>query len=403
MDWLSVQIPFSKKWVSRSKTFDEPNPFDRKGTFIVPPEYLPMLPGSKKMEWVNGRWKPEEMYLPWEKVGSNFHTLAIKPNFEGNQFQNWPYLTLKCSPSKLLLGHNVYGPCCLSNAYQNMIFLLSTVYPSLFDPNHHHERGALLDLEWARLECTDLTKSLSVSLKDYRLAFIEYIRSVSKGHTKPSGDGFETTAYFGPKNSRNKNLKCYLKGPECLHDNEQRKRTNKPLISDEIMKLSEDKVRIEARLYRNFFESRGLPTRMIDLIKLVDQVPHIYNDLYAEATKDLFDAMEGDTMTILNDDTILAKIDKTHGDVRGRTQRVFGFYQAIKAVGLERYKKQLPKNSYYRQISQLKEAGVSHADLCNLHKPNNVVQIRSVINLNEMVNHMPADLKIRNLWELESA
>lgn len=400
-DWLSIQIPFRKEWVNgpKSQMYNK-DPFDNKGNFSVSPHLLPVNKGAKRLELdETGRLVPEEIYCTWESIASDFSGMAIKVFPEGNQHQNWPYAVAKCSLPKLLQGHNVYGLCDIEKAFSNMIFLFSTAYPDLF--SKWHERGPMLDIiDNVRLEALDLTKSIIVPNKQHRLALIDYMKSISKGQTKTQGEAYETTAYFGSKNSRLKKIKIYLKGPEVERENKDRKRRKKPLILDNEVKLAENMVRIESRLMREWFDRRRIPTNLKKLIKRIEQQPDLLNDCYKESISDLMKSMEGDAMTILNDDQVLQKLHCEYKEIRGKANRAFGVYQAIKGVGLDRYKKQLPRNTFYTHINMLKQAGFSHADLCNLHKPNNVIQIRTVINLDNLVNPVPDGHNPKNLWEL---
>ena len=56
---------------------------------------------------------------------------AVKVFHQGNGFCGWPYIEIKCSPAKLVQGHNIYGFDDLGFSVNNMIWLLNEKYPQL--------------------------------------------------------------------------------------------------------------------------------------------------------------------------------------------------------------------------------------------------------------------------------
>jgi II/X family phage/plasmid replication protein len=402
LDDLAVQIPFSKSWVEGfHKELDDFCPFSRKGVFNVLNHYMSVNTGAKTITFVNGQPKIDDLYHPWESIPSHYSGLALKVYSEGNRFCNWPYIELKCSPAKLLQGHNVYGSCDVRQAFHNQLWLLNQTYPE-FAAGHEvlEDRGPMLDFENARISHIDLTKSVRIKDESIRLALIDYLQSISKGQTKNRDSNYETTAYFGSKKSRLKKLKAYLKGPEVLEDQKRRQAKKKPLMNEKIILQAQELARFEARIMREWMDRRAIPTNIFEFIAKVSTDKNILNEMYNEAFKDLFESMIGKEMKVLNDDEVYKSIYAVFYKTRGKTAKVFGAYQSIKAVGLSRYKREMPKTTYYRQIAELKKCGFSQADLCNLHKENNVIQIRSVINLGNLSNEMPENYNVRNLWEV---
>ncbi|BAP79639.1 phage/plasmid replication protein gene II/Xfamily [Pseudomonas sp. MT-1] len=73
---------------------------------------------------------------------------------------------------------------------------------------------ALLDWQNAEVYCIDCTYSVRLPDSRTALQLLQALRGVSNGQTRNRGDDYQTTAYWGSKESRLRRLKAYLKGPE---------------------------------------------------------------------------------------------------------------------------------------------------------------------------------------------
>ena len=412
LDKVLLQIPFSSAWVDCALSVPDfeknaSDPFTRDFVCSVSERFLPVSKGAKSIFWNNVTkvWDQEEIYCPWESISSGHSGLALKVYHQGNAYCKWPYIELKCSPAKLIQGHNVFGYDDLRKAIDNMLFVLKIKYPSFFDGYDVEEnRGALLDFKHSRVSQLDITYSISIKKKNIRLAVIDFVRSISKGHTKPSGDSYETTAYFGKKNSRVKNVKIYDKLSEVENDNKDRAKKRKELISNEIITISDGLLRFEATAKKQYFESRMIPTNAFKMIQFFEADKTNYRKIFDDILKDLFDSLENQKVNIMNDNEIFEQINLYAGETRGKAARIYGTYQSIKAVGLERFKKQHTKTTYHRLIAQLLECGFSKGVICNLHKDNKVVvSLPTIINLGSLFEPVPENHNFIDLWTQAAA
>lgn len=407
IDKLVLQIPFSNAWVRTSARvdtmeFDSPDPFSRTGIYFVDQHYLPIKKEAKTVTVETGEdgkrtLIAEDIRCPWESLPTSHGGLAMKAYPEGNGFCNWPYLEIKCSPAKLTQGHNVYGFDDLATAAKNMFWVLHSFYPSMFgglvqaDDFVGPPLPGFLNFDDTRVSEIDITYAVAVPSEIKRMAFIKAMHTLSKGQTKARGDSFETTAYFGAKKSKLKKIKVYLKGPEVINENKERKKKGQTLIPDEIVATAKNLVRIEATLKKEWLERRGFPVNLHRLLSyLKGTSKDWYRNTFTDATKDLWNALEGQEITVMSDDKIYKAIDRVHGDVRGKTARVFGFYQAIRAVGLETLKGQYNERTFRRMVTDLRICGFSDASLCSLHNGyGNVIQIAQVVNLSALHEPIP--------------
>ncbi|MDI4093969.1 phage/plasmid replication protein, II/X family, partial [Pseudomonas aeruginosa] len=63
------------------------------------------------------------------------------------------------------------------------------------------------------------------------LQVIQALTNVSNGHTKSRGDNYQTSAYWGAKESRLKRLKAYLKHTEFQAQLDELKRAGRADLS----------------------------------------------------------------------------------------------------------------------------------------------------------------------------
>lgn len=404
LDSEVIQIPFSSKWVASCASefeLNSPDPFSRDVVCSIPPEYLPTVKGAKEIYYENGIQMVSDIYCPWESIASSHSGMALKVYHEGNGHCKWPYIELKCSPAKLLQGHNVFGFDDLRKASKNMLYLLNKTYPEFLGGWEVLDHlGPMLDLENARVSEIDITYSLSIKDERTRLSFIEFCRYLSKGHTKNTSNSYDSTVYFGAKNSRLKRLKVYLKGIEIQNDNKNRIKKGLPAIPDDIMKLSENLVRIECTLKKEWLERRGISVKLTELINTFEADADQFKKIFYQATLDFFKGFEGQEMTILDDDKVLAKITQLHSKTRGKPSRIFGFYQSLKTIGYENLKQQYPASTFRRLVSELEMCGFSRAQICALDKIDNVVvKLPNIINFGSLFEPSPENYQVRDLWQ----
>jgi II/X family phage/plasmid replication protein len=392
IDKLVIQIPFSASAVLGSYDHESDRtcqPWTRKGVFHVKSECLPFKKGAKEIFTdTDGNLVADDIYCPWESLESSHGGLAVKPYHEGNGMLPWPYLEIKCSPAKLVQSHNVYGTDLVYPCVENMLYVLSNAYPSLFDS----ETGLVaLDMAEARLTEIDITYSVRVPLEAHRNALLDVLRHTSKGQTKNRGDSYQSTCYFGSASSRLKKIKVYLKGPEILQDVEKRQKKKMPIPAQSIIDDAQSLVRFELTIKKDWLERRRLPTQLRDFIQLFDNDQALLRTVYNEGMKDLIGSMKSEVLTVTDDKQVYSILEKFHGETRGRVSRLMGFYQALKAAGFDGLKKQYPERTFRRYITDLELAGFGRAHLCSLHvtKGNTVVAFPSVVRLDGLGEPAP--------------
>ncbi len=202
---------------------------------------------------------------PWDSIPSSYESMAFKI-FDNRtdcskSFSHF-FIEIKVSPAKLMQGHNVYGSDDIYDCSMRMIELLMVTYPQL---------GDYLDHTTWYLAQIDITySSRAASDSDARL-FISSLKNVSKGQTK-SRTGFDTTAYFGKKNSRLKKIKVYLKSAEVnetVKKNQHRKDGDiyNEVFTPELLSFSEGLIRWEVSLYHRYFERMNISCYLRDIFK----------------------------------------------------------------------------------------------------------------------------------------
>jgi II/X family phage/plasmid replication protein len=322
--------------------------------------------------------KLEDEKTKYESLPSSFSGMAFK--FFNNGRNCNPYVEIKCSPAKLLQGHNLYGFDDLELSSSNMIALLSVAYPDLYD---------LLDLTTIQVPDLDITYMTFIDTIKKQMLFLDHIKSISNGQTKSRGDSYASTGYFCAKNSRLKGLKIYLKHPEMLIDAEAMekkgfKESANIIRREALTDRAKQSVRFEATIKKRFLQRKGIPTDLIGLCKYFRENPNGYKDLFNDAWSDVFKALEGQTMKATNDEDVYEKIKLVHDSVSARTgkissinsNRVFAFYQTIKTMGYDHVKKTNSSSTFYDNVNRLIACGFSKSYIQNMHKKSNGVVIQ---------------------------
>lgn len=323
-----------------------------------------------------GRLLAKDLFHPWETLPTSFTGLAVKVYHEGN---TWPCVELKCSPAKILQGHNVFGSTSIDLGAKEMLTQFSSHYPELWQ---HLEVESTQVLE---LDCT-----FSARLKDEATAHqvIEYLSNVSNGHTKARGDIYKTTTYWGAKDSRLKKLKAYLKWTEFQSQlDEYRKaakqgdptaqRIVKVMSNDKLQEWCQHLLRFEATVKKRWLERRNIPTGLKALIKYQQQLEAsgrcFIRECWQSTTKDIFKAFEGKQMRVVDDKAVQAALRAVHfrmtpkGNISfAKADKLFLFYNGIRDYGFHGIQDRVPKETFRRHLRDLEAAGFTKAFLQNL-------------------------------------
>lgn len=365
----------------------------------------------------DGELQAEHLRHAWESLGTGFTPMAFKVFDKSLGKRLMPGVELKASPAKLLQGHNVFGPTCIEKGALVMFKWLAGSYPDLFSK---------LDVAAAQVYALDCTYSSRLPDERTALQVIQALTNVSNGHTKSRGDNYQTSAYWGAKESRLKRLKAYLKHTEydaqlaelkkqarpAAYDPEprqdldnahvrqwkQRKRPAASFAAARTLRVMSDQrlidwtrylLRMEATVMHRWMERRGIPSRLVDLIEhqkaLKEQGRCLIQECWQEVTKDLFAAFEGISMRVINDEKVLAALIEKHTklDKKGKpndshARNLFRTYRSLKDYGWQETQNSMSRATFYRHISDICECGLSKAALQKLHdsdQKNNVVPL----------------------------
>ena len=327
----------------------------------------------------DGSLQAERLRHAWESLSTGFTPLAFKVFHESLGKRLMPGIEIKASPAKLLQGHNVFGPVCIEKGALVMLKWIAGTYPKL---------AQMLDISATQVYALDCTYSARMPNERTAQQVIDALRGTSNGHTKSRGDNYQTTAYWGAKESRLKRLKAYLKHPEFLRQLEDAKRagrgdlsaarTMKVLSNPLLQEHAKDLLRFEATVMHRWLERRGVSSRLVDLIahqqKLLGEGRCFIQECWQAVTAPIFAAFEGMTMKQIDDEKVLAALIEKHTkyDRHGKpsdsyAKNLFRTYLSLKDYGWE-HTKELGPRTFYRHVNDICEAGLSKAALQKLHE-----------------------------------
>lgn len=314
----------------------------------------------------------------WETIPSSYSGLAFKVfDFRYNALDAF-YIELKGSPAKLTQGHNIFGSDDIYDCAFAMMELFFTAYPDMVP---------YLDIESLSLAQIDLTYTSTAPNGTDARAFVNALQQVSAGHTK-SRTGYDGTAYFGKKNSRLKKIKVYCKHAEVLET--MKKNEKKPngkqlnaIYTPELLEYSKNIIRWEVSLYHRYFERLGISTKLKNMFKLNSFRPERLKEYWENATKDLFNALQGQEMKVVKDDEVKAKLRAKFSKTSAKTGKtstvladsVFRTYRDICRDGWNIALQHMSKRNFDRHIKMLTECGLSRAALQNMTGMNQGAEI----------------------------
>lgn len=347
-----------------------------------------------------GGYQVEDISHAWESLSTGFTPLAFKVFHQSLGKRVQPGVEMKASPAKLLQGHNVFGPTSIRKGGEVMLKWLAGSYPKLW---------ALLDWQAAEVYGIDCTYSARLPDERTALQLIQALRGVSNGQTRNRGDDYETTAYWGSKETRLRKLKAYLKGPEFRRQLDEAIKAARSyggsnfvpsqafaahrllavLQNPALQEWAENLLRLEATVMHRWMERRNIPTNLWALCdyqeRLVEQGTCFIQWCWEQVTKELFAAFEGISMRVINDDKVLAALKArfTKFGKNGKANEtiplnLFRTYRSLKDYGWQETMDSMSRATFYRHIDQICECGLSKAALQKLKmddQKNNVVPI----------------------------
>lgn len=347
-----------------------------------------------------GGYQVEDISHAWESLSTGFTPLAFKVFHQSLGKRVQPGVELKASPAKLLQGHNVFGPTSIRKGGEVMLKWLAGSYPKLW---------ALLDWQSAEVYVIDCTYSARLPDERTALQLIQALRGVSNGQTRNRGDDYETTAYWGSKETRLRKLKAYLKGPEFRRQLDEAIKAARAygganfvpsqafaahrllavLQNPALQEWAENLLRLEATVMHRWLERRNIPTNLWALCdyqeRLEEQGSCFIQWCWEQVTKELFAAFEGISMRVINDEKVLAALKArwTKFGKNGKANEtvalnLFRTYRSIKDYGWQETMDSMSRATFYRHVDQICECGLSKAALQKLKmddQKNNVVPI----------------------------
>jgi II/X family phage/plasmid replication protein len=311
---------------------------------------------------------------------------------------------LKCSPAKILQGHNVFGFEDPKIGFLEMLGTLLESYPTVFNDVD------ILRAELMQIDCTYFSR---FETQDIAEQAIKALSTTSNGQIKGRST-FETSVYWntvggssGRSGGSHITRVAYLKQPEVLNEiaelqKIEKKKTFKFLdpatqkrTLDRLKSLNSVKdyctgmVRFEGRIKARKLRDSGIPTNMIKFIKFCsDRKESTIQDLWHMAFDPIFKSFEGLTLMKTDDKSILEAIEKNlvtisdSGRVnRRRANSARGFYFEIKSLGFDHVKRTTRPRTFYDRLNSLIECGLSKSSIMAMeNNTDNVVPlIREII------------------------
>lgn len=341
------------------------------------------------------QYEVSDLRHKFESIPTHFTGLAIRI-YQGTK-NRYPCIELKCSPAKIIQGHNVYGSTSIELGAMEMIMALYNIYPDFFE---------MLDIPNTTLDLIDCTFSARVENQLQAKQVIQQLKNVSNGQMRTAVEQrHETTCYFN-KGSRHVDRKVYLKEFEFNNQfkrlvENQKKGDHKQdrvidVMSDpKLRNFARNLVRFEASAHRRYLNDMGIPKNLFDAIRYQKSYEKkgacLITDIWKRAFTPLLNALKGQEMRVFSDDEIHEKLKAVHfamtpkGNVSySKADRIFRFYRSLVADGYAAvYESFSSRATFSRHLNDLMVIGFSKAQLQNLHGHgnDNVIPLLQVINI----------------------
>ena len=152
----------------------------------------------------DGNVKTQILHHVWSKIPTSHTAMSFKLFHD---VPGHPYVELKCSPAKIMQGHNVYGTDWIEEGALEMLGFLAQSNSALYD---------ILDVGMTEVKQLDATYSFR--FRDDREAekVLALMRNVSTQHIRKSTKDamFKNTLYFGSERYKRFARKVYVKSNE---------------------------------------------------------------------------------------------------------------------------------------------------------------------------------------------
>lgn len=345
----------------------------------------------------SGEYAIESISTKWESIETSNTNLAMRV-YAGGDY--WPHVRVKASPAKLLQCHNVFGPDDPALCGAELLTWLCVCMPALAEQ---------LDFRLTEIMIVDCTYSVPISIPSMMLSVINAIGKISNKQLFCNKNDLDSTKYFN-RGSEHGQLKVYLKLLEMLAQIRDLKKKNRDgrynaqivtLEDPQLEAYAANLMRFESTLTKRKLKDMGIPTLFIDFCRydreLKIQGRNLIQELFMAKAAPLFEALEGRQVNVYNDDDVREKLRQRHGklDRKGNlnfdaAMAAFRTYRGIAADGYKETMEAMSRANFYRHVKMLTEAGLSKAQLQNLHdhkETGNVVPLLRIIDLDFSKQH----------------
>ncbi|EXF55656.1 DNA replication protein [Acinetobacter radioresistens] len=328
---------------------------------------------------------------PYSRLPTSYTKMAFKFVHEGC---NWPYVELKCSPAKILQGHNVFGSDLIKEGAFEMLGWLLETHPDLY---------GMLHIESAEVMVLDVTYSARLKDDNMVASVLAFMRNFSGQYIRKSKHSVlhKNTVYFGSERAKWLQRKLYGKATEFFEQLEEQRKLakGKDKAAERVVAVMEDPrlqewvrglLRIETGMKKAWLTKLGIPTNLFELIKYQELNPNFLQELWLKANEDMFKALEGQTMKTTDHEIIKAKIhsvfdtySKSGKLIKTKSRNLINFYRNLENYGYDAVKKECGKSQFYTYLTDLITCGFSKAYLQNLHveNKNNIIPFIKLVEI----------------------
>lgn len=336
-----------------------------------------------------------DLYHPYESLPSCYTDMAVK--FYNNTMNTNPYLELKASPLKLLQGHNVYGFDSIKNGACEMLGLLLNAYPELCK---------VLDFRNIEVLHLDATFFFRLPHQNMVQPVLNYLSNCSAGHRKPKSVKFSN--YVTWNNSRYLNIKAYGKFLEVMQQiKELSSKDDKRSV--EILKAMQGAldfangvVRLESRICKTYLSKNGYPSNLWELIAYQEAHPDLLPKLWNIAFSPILNTLKGENMRFSSDDEVLELLRSKLWTVTAKGRKsftkadnAFKFYNLIEKLGWVAVKEIYSNSTFYDNVKNLVDCGISRSHLQNLNQSGGgkIIPFTRLVEIN-FNEQLPADYQM---------
>ena len=323
----------------------------------------------------DGNVRTQVLHHVWSKIPTSHTAMSFKLFHEG---RTYPYVELKCSPAKILQGHNVYGTDLIEQGALEMLGYLAETQPALYSM-----------LAVSETEVKQLDATYSFRFRDDREAekVLDLMRNVSTQHIRKSTKDatFKNTLYFGSERCKRYARKVYVKNNE-FHEqlNEQIKLANKNdkcaqrvvkvMSNPDLQKFAIGLLRFETGIKSYAMKEQNIPTNLFQLIRYQRLNPTFLQDIWLKSNHQLFQAFEGTNMKVSDHETVFKNILAVHQTVSTekkictrKANEMMDFYLLLENVGVNEAKRQYSCKRFLNLFAELIGVGFSGTILQSLH------------------------------------